>query len=1614
MDNKRFAGILGGLALVALMVYAVTFFMGRDSDQEVVVPEVPLVTDAETPTEEDVVYDYDPEGVITITADMDSDVGIERDATFTLKHLVDMDASEVKEGLVIEPEVAFDVEDAGNMTYRIRPLQELPDEKTLKVQYRFDNKLYGNAFNVKESFKVKNEYPADGRDWVNVNTGIELTFTRPVTDEMMTWVSIAPEVEGSFSADGYRMLFVPDEDLAFGTTYEVAIDEPYSLKGEEIEPMSFTFTTRSNYDTYFYFKHKTIHAVGTEGPQVLAFYSDSKGGTMTVDAYKIEGDPNELLGIKGHGSILKSLEDKSMGSLETTMEARYESTDWRNSYLILDEVLQRGVYYLVAKSGDSEAGAFVQVTDRNAYVMVDSDELIFWAAEAGVDDMTGELWYGQELLGVTDAQGFANIKFTPEEDSLALFTFRSGNEISYLPTELNRAYDTIAYDYYSYIYTDRSVYKSTDTIHVSGYAMNRENAQPDTVTVALVYMGREMETKEVALTAIGTYETFFDIKDYKNSYVDVELRVGDDLLDYTWLSIYDFEKPTYTLTTGIDKAYIQQGDEINYFASVGYFDGTPLTNAKVGIDYSDYDGQFRDDSGYSLSYENKTLETGTLNQTLRVYSDSEGWRPEVMSISAEPLDLQNFYAYAYDTVYVFPKDTMIEIQDEGLDDGSLEIKAQVHKVNISGITDDVHDEDAYRGQAVPGQVMNLKIEEIYYDKIFVEQRYSAIFKETYDVFDYVRRENVVLNTDFVTDGEGLAEYIFDGVVEDRYYIITVSATDGRGSKVTENAWYGALPDTWNDWDGPVYSLKAHTDGEYGRVSYNGTAILEVLRNDEAIESNDDKLLIIEQRNGIRYYHLTDDTEVSLTFDDTRLPNVICKAIYFNGRTMTTNYMMTDWVSIDKSTRQLSVDIEYDKDTYSPGDEVSYEIRVKDSQGLPVKASVNISVVDEAVFAVMEDHKDPLWELFNSQPANILGEFLLSEDMFMQGGAEGGEGGDDGYRTDFEDSAFFTNVETNPAGVAKGSFSLPDNITSWRVTLTAFTDDGQTEKIKSNVAAGLPFFAEVLFQDTYMAGDDIYIRVKSAGKPVYSSEAVALEVALAKDNGDRETLFEGPTTFGAGEFIGLGELEAGEYSLYVDLTAGDLSDKSMYTFQVKESLANYMVEESLAVQTDMVLIHNGGFVTLDIYNQEAYTYHDRLSRLANGSGSENILRSMAGNMAGEYGAELFGEQAFEYVYYTTDAGLLRPLENANGDVITTARAGAIGYLDLLRSYEIDELQMSLDQIIRDSDKHTQEYVGALWLKVMLDQGNLRALEASADQFWNLQDDETRLMLVRSLLDVGAINTGRGLMNDFTQEKGLSLSVDNLILGSDKTTREMNSAMLLGALTSLEEWSLAEGIAASEIDSIYERDSYVIAPELLNYFKKAPKPELSSQVTVSYGSEKVTETLGYGDIFHRVLSPEEAESFAVESMTGDLMAVRTYPGTAEDLKVVDSEDAVRTYRDLNGGDLEVGDLVEVNLTFTRSPDEGCFKIQDPLPAGLTFFKVAEQSGKQYLWGKAKGNLVDLWGCYYDLSQEVTVSELTFRYTAIATAPGTYGSEPLIVTSPWTGSQWVGEKDEMTIVE
>jgi uncharacterized protein YfaS (alpha-2-macroglobulin family) len=262
-----------------------------------------------------------------------------------------------------------------------------------------------------------------------------------------------------------------------------------------------------------------------------------------------------------------------------------------------------------------------------------------------------------------------------------------------------------------------------------------------------------------------------------------------------------------------------------------------------------------------------------------------------------------------------------------------------------------------------------------------------------------------------------------------------------------------------------------------------------------------------------------------------------------------------------------VEVTTDKAEYRPGEKVKLSVQVTDASAKPVKgAQINLNLVDEALFSLRDQNVNFLDALYGDYYSLFHITWKSHYHPFDRGGAEkGGEG--PGERKDFRDTVLFSTVQSNASGQAEVEFALPDNLTSWRVTYHAFTDDLQAASGTEQIPVKLPFFMEMIHNDVYLQGDSPVVALRAFGEKLGGGQAVSYSLKLVDPSGTEKTYTVSGTAFKSADWK-LPALKAGKYILKASAKAGTLQDSLTGEFKVVGSLQERTVANQELLTEDI--------------------------------------------------------------------------------------------------------------------------------------------------------------------------------------------------------------------------------------------------------------------------------------------------------------------------------------------------------------------------------------------------------------------------------------------------------------
>jgi hypothetical protein len=1141
---------------------------------------------------------------------------IAADSEFTLRSLDGRPVDALAAALQSEPAISFRVVSADGDTAVLRPEGGLEPGTTYRINLARSDGTTEAAWiaQVASPLRVTDSVPGNAATRVPVDTGIEVTFDQygvKVTD-FADHFAIEPSVDGRFESLGRTFVFVPDHPLAKGRLYTVTIGHGLPLPGTEQtleHDVVIRFETRAKAASPIaaWFLHPLVETSTTDKARITMAFDVPDGRSaprsIPITIHHVVGIDAAVAAWRAIASAPEWTRVSPAAAVPTEGLDRVfagnvrvkKLDDYGTRWLTVPVRLPAGWYVVTERYGGIPRQVMLQVSDLATFAMVAADRTATW-----VNDLrTGSTVTGATVtlagqpLGRTDDRGLL-VAATPaavaqgDGAEEALLVVRHAGQTTFRGTGMGGADPDAStiygaggnegwYDdgwrygglgsandsWWRLLYTDRAMYRSTDSINAWGMLRGRDGGRvPTSVTLELrgdAWAGEWSEqptaspvivNTTVRPDAVGAFVASLPIRDLPDASYSLRLVAEGETIAEQWLEVGPIAKPAWRLELTADRRAVISGARVKAMVRADFYDGTPVAVADIELDSYVYDDVF--DGG-----DETRLQTDAFGRAQHaiVLVGGSSCQPCTADISANPVVPEEADFYSSTSVDVFAAAAIVDAAGT-LAGTRLRVTGMVRDVMLSRYEQAAPGEEVDpRGAARAGARVSVHVVEHWTVERQVGTRYDAVEKKVVPKYKTDYRQRVVADRGVTTKNDGTFSLGLDVVGGRRSYEISASYIDEKG-RMTMTSTLANEPETSEeDWSGPaLVNADANSYEDLYSADYAvGSAVRVRFVSDVANPSVERYLYAIAQA-GIRYVTVGSTPTFRTTFEASSLPGIWITGVRFNGRgyeTAVSNYL----ASADLESRRLTVDVTPDRDRYAPGDTAALTIRTLGPDGDPVSASVYVQAIDEKLYAMDAAwDPDPLGELYGTVDdgmLSVVASHRPAEDDAIEGMDTMGGGGDE--RSDLRDWLISTLVTTDRSGRATVTVPLSDDLTSWRVIASALDGSLCAGLGSGRITVGLPFFVEATLKDEYLAADRPIIRVRGFGTGLAESDRVTFTVSS-------DTLPMSAVTVKARAYafaeVPLPALSPGVHRLRIRATVNgsDRADTLVRTFRVVESRA----------------------------------------------------------------------------------------------------------------------------------------------------------------------------------------------------------------------------------------------------------------------------------------------------------------------------------------------------------------------------------------------------------------------------------------------------------------------------
>ncbi|MFZ5989560.1 MAG: Ig-like domain-containing protein [Bacillota bacterium] len=1213
--------------------------------------------------------------------------------------------------------------------------------------------------------------------------------------------------------------------------------------------------------------------------------------------------------------------------------------------------------------------------------------------------------------------------------------------------------------YWNYIQLDRNLYKPDDSVNFWGLVKSRyADEKIDSVTLEIdqghMYFDyfRHMKSggsivgyyptntqplvKKEIKAASGIFKGSFKLPNLDPGGYQLFVKKDGKVIASSYLSVENFTKPAYRLEITKNKEAIFPGEEVIFDIKGSFFEGTGVPKLDVSYNINAYH-----EGGKNINERAFTDSSGNMRVKYTANSEGDIQGEQLIGIYTHSVLPEMGEISSDSSVRLFVNDVNVNLSSDIKNNKGV-VNAALNKIVLERLNNGTaKDSSDYLGDAVEGRALNGTIYKNTWVKVEDGQYYDFINKVTQKRYRYDHRKEEFKSFSITTDSSGKATFSFDAPkIEDGYYSAVVKCQDNSGRSMKYDIHIGDYADHFYRYEDNRYYL----DG--GKENYKIGDRVELTYKKSKNPLPKGSYLFIKTQNGIRDYEIKNGPEYSFTVEEKDVPNIYVTGVYFNGIT----YVRSEEFNalFDYKDKNLALEASLDKTSYKPGEEVTVKLQAKDKNGNGKKAVVNASIVDEALFKLHEQHIDTLAALYSSVPSGVEASYQShmnsGREMFVGSptGKGGGVWGDGKFqitfsepvaksnvaptasinntdfslsydpsmlsvnstaltvvRQDFKDTANFETVTLNDEGYGELRFRLPDNITSWRITLSGVTTDLHAGSNKVSLNVSLPFFINYTLNSTYLVGDKPALGVTAYGNDLGKDDQIIFEVS-SNQNPDFKVKAYGKAFERVN--IPLWELSEGKTDIIIKASsASGLGDSlkhsitTVKTYHQIEEAVYYDLKPGMRIEggstgnTQLVFADKSRGSFISDLNALRYTSGNRIDQKLPAKKASELL----GTYFKQYGMEDSGA-SFNVSGYQREDGGIAILPYGESDLDISARISSL-IKDEVNPHKLKDFFYA-----KYFDNSPGVKTSALYGLAVLREPVLLNLD-KVSEIENLSVKDL-IYLALAYCELGETPKANRIYTDkivrYIDELKPYYRINTGKDNDDVLECTSLAALLASMLDKPQKSGLYQYCISNEAKDI------LTSIERLLYVDEEIKKARESRVSFRYSmnGESHSKILENGESFILTVPSVDLGNFKIESVEGDIALVSFFKKSlTKEIKKDSNLNVKRTYTVKGGSEKSVtafnqNDIIKVVITWGIGAKaiDGGYQITDYLPSGLKAIENPVNMGvdprADMSWGEIDGQKITFY-----ISKDFRGKRHVTYYARVVN-PGTYNTDSTIIQS------------------
>ena len=1463
---------------------------------------------------------------------------------------------------------------------------------------------YNWSFQAQGKFNVTSTIPGNEKAEVPLNTGIEFVFSQDGLGSPNGFIEISPDIDYQTKIVDNTLAIIPQSELQPETTYTVTLKRGYNLsvRNDPIDQdYTFTFQTKEGSkpkrrQASIYINSNFLQSHPTE-PLGFKVHTSSWNNDVKLmaKAYRFP-NANQFIESRKYfdevsASWKKYYPDKNVANQNLTL-AMEESVNVQKQdnieFIQLPHNLLPG-YYLIKLEVDGEpisSEVWYQSSELAGHISVGKDQTIVWINNLSSKSPSSNSTVRNTDSGgtwITDTSGIAKLPsstlFFGNTPSYFETTDSGGNSLvlpSFPGDYATKPGETDTHDFWSYLYTDKTLYTPNDSVNFWGVIKYRDTGVPPSnalIRVTKSYPEEVVENIPISMASDGSFIGNFDFVDLNIGRYQLKLMVNNAEIASAGISVEAYTKPDMKIDVIGNKKAIFAGDSVEFTARASFFDGTPGSNLDLHV--------------YSNTGKDRIIEAdqqGEIKYTLETsYSGSNRYYPKYESITVTPQSSIESVIQGSGSVRVFGSKLMLTTERDQQGD-TAKFSTTINHVDLSGLNNGTSSK--VKGDPAANQEIQIKITENWTEVKESGTYYDFVEKVTHKKYSYERKSNVIEEKTLKTNESGNTNHEFK-MKSGRSYTVDLTIKDEDEHITDRNLYF-----YYSNYSNQVYSqsrtydkYELNLDGNNGTNLYSkGDEVkVKITKNgDELSDPNMTYLYNVAQR-GRQDVKVTNSPNYSFVFEERMVPNAYVDSTIFDGRHYidVDTYCKVGWycgdsywyrydygyntfsglqVAYNKEDSKLDLDIKSSKDEYAPGEDASITVSVQ-KDGEPVSgANVNLVLIDEALVAI-GGGREPniLPSLYTNVPHQIYYVYSSHKAILpdISDAEKGGGGGE--YRSVFKDIAEFDQKTTNEDGEAIFQFTLPDNITSWHIYSQAVTNDLMAGQSDASVISTKDFFVTSKFSPTLLEEDRAYIAVNSFGKALNPGDKTDFEVAYLSGNTEIEK-FIGEKEVYKDSFFPIPELSIGNYFVTTFGESKGYTDGVKLPLEVTDSRVSQPFSTSNSIEKEPLTdLGIGDYDTNEpvsavVSDKGKGIFFNDLVRYCYGRYSNRVEKKISATHAKDILSEKFDyDNCLSREEYT-----FSDFQNTDGGIgkVTWGGSdlGTSAWSNYLIDDEFDENQLRnyFESQFNSPNVTTLSKITAAWGLSLLGESKILYLQSVAD----VGSFEERVQTGIALASLGDTERARSIYLDLLADYGYVntpyIRVDrnqNRGTTADIFVVDTSKLLLLGDLV---EQKYNDGLFEYVQDYQYGLDNYIIDLSQIAFIENEIErlPDEDTVFTLTNASGTTTNTLTKGRSKTYNFSTSDIRNFSATLISGKADITTRYTVGVNRLKnePKDARLAIsKTYSKAkdNGTPIVVGDIVKVTINASvdlENTPKGAYVITDTLPSGLKYISNPSSYG------------------------------------------------------------------------